>query len=343
MFNDRFFHQRLKKINICLIFVITVVLLLEVYPGKADGTGALLSATELQAMVPKIRQVEQGLSNLKLEVESWVEKKDDLSDTNAVWERTPIYWHCTGWVDCSDWEKWRIDVHDKVGRWTGGTSDYYEEKYSVSSDANERRIVFCEGGPLGNMHTSKEAEREAYNAGMLDLEKNAMGIGFSMHHFFEYKGGHLSTIFEKSNDPCVASFIDFTREEYSGKNCIRISVHKGMNESYWVDPNMGFSLVKYEKMADDGKGGHKLIYLLEVTELKKIAEGIWWPVEMTFVSCPTQQRSFYTRDVYHVINALANDPNFDESIFTVPFPDGYKIEDKITGKTYIVGQDPNAH
>jgi len=35
---------------------------------------------------------------------------------------------------------------------------------------------------------------------------------------------------------------------------------------------------------------------------------------------------------------VANDPNFDETIFTVPFPDGYLIDDKVAGKKYIVGQ-----
>ena len=48
----------------------------------------------------------------------------------------------------------------------------------------------------------------------------------------------------------------------------------------------------------------------------------------------------YNRIVYRASNVVANDPNFDESIFTVPFPEGYLIDDKVTGKKYRIG--PNS-
>jgi hypothetical protein len=39
---------------------------------------------------------------------------------------------------------------------------------------------------------------------------------------------------------------------------------------------------------------------------------------------------------------VANDPDFNEGIFTIHFPKGYTIDDKITGKRYKVGEELNA-
>jgi len=337
MFNDRFYSHQWQKIIICLIYAVAMTIIL-INKSAAGETGVSLKSKELQAMrdmAPKIRQIEKGLSNLKIEVESWVEKKQNLADPNEIWERTPIYWHCTAWVDCSDWKKWRIDVNDKIQRWTEGSADYYEEKYSVSSDGNEGRYIYKEEGPIGTLRPSKSAVRRPDYPGMLDLEKNAIGCWFSMH-FFENKGQHLSNIFEKSNDPCVMNWIDFTMKQYSGRNCIELYKHKGKKEFYLIDPERGFSVVKSEEFAGDGKGGLRLIRSSEVTKLKEITKGIWWPVEMTRVNCPTQLRPFYTRDVYRVINVLANDAKLDSKIFKVDFPKGYRVDDKIAGKTYVV-------
>ena len=41
------------------------------------------------------------------------------------------------------------------------------------------------------------------------------------------------------------------------------------------------------------------------------------------------------RFVYHASIIIANDPNLNENVYTIPFPQGFQIEDKVTGKTYI--------
>jgi hypothetical protein len=59
-------------------------------------------------------------------------------------------------------------------------------------------------------------------------------------------------------------------------------------------------------------------------------------VEVIDVSRPYENGKPWRKFVYRASTVIANDPNFDESIFTVPFPKGYRVEDKITGKTYVV-------
>lgn len=57
------------------------------------------------------------------------------------------------------------------------------------------------------------------------------------------------------------------------------------------------------------------------------------------MDCPYETGKPWKRIVYRASKVVANDPNFDESVFTVPFPEGYKVEDKIEGRTYTVGEN----
>ena len=56
------------------------------------------------------------------------------------------------------------------------------------------------------------------------------------------------------------------------------------------------------------------------------------------MSCPRETDKPWKRIVYRASNVVANDPNFDENIFTVPFPEGYLIDDKVNGVKYRVGE-----
>jgi hypothetical protein len=89
-------------------------------------------------------------------------------------------------------------------------------------------------------------------------------------------------------------------------------------------------------------GHEELVDFVKVTKLEKVSPGIWWPVEIIDVSRPYENGKPWRKVVYLASNVVVNDPNFDESIYTVPFPKGYLIDDKVTGKKYKVGEEPNA-
>jgi hypothetical protein len=112
--------------------------------------------------------------------------------------------------------------------------------------------------------------------------------------------------------------------------------------SYWLDPAHGFALRGKKSIAKYEDGHEEIAHFVKVTKLKETAPGIWWPMEVVSVSRPYEDGKPWRRYVYRASNVVANDPNFDESIFTVPFPDGYSIDDQVTGRKYVVGQEPNA-
>ena len=80
---------------------------------------------------------------------------------------------------------------------------------------------------------------------------------------------------------------------------------------------------------------------MKVSKLKEVAPRIWWPMEAYVESDPGphQPEEPHTRTVYNASNVVANDPNFDDGIFTVVFPDGYLIDDQVAGKKYRVGEE----
>ncbi len=107
-------------------------------------------------------------------------------------------------------------------------------------------------------------------------------------------------------------------------------------------PSRGFALLRLDDSREDQDGNESVKSSINVTKLEEVAKNIWWPMEAYFVRCPSEIDKPWTRIVYHASKVVANDPNFDESIFTIPFPDGYLIDDKVSGKKYRVGEEPNA-
>ena len=86
------------------------------------------------------------------------------------------------------------------------------------------------------------------------------------------------------------------------------------------------------------EGQAKLISFMRVSQLKEVAPGIWWPIKIYTVSSPLENGQPWRRHVYHAFDVVVNDSNFDESIFTIPFPEGYVVDDKVTGRKYKVGE-----
>jgi hypothetical protein len=73
-----------------------------------------------------------------------------------------------------------------------------------------------------------------------------------------------------------------------------------------------------------------------VTKLKEVASGVWWPVEVITITRPYELGKPWRQYIYRASDVTVNDPNFDSKVFTPPFPKGYRVDDKVAGKTYVV-------
>ncbi|MDD5063670.1 MAG: hypothetical protein PHQ35_02775 [Phycisphaerae bacterium] len=289
---------------------------------KGENPKSALSVQELKELAPLIKVAERKPQNIKIDAESWVETKADFYDPCEPWLRTPIYKSYTTWVDGGPKGKVRVDMHREVTKWINGSAPYGEEIYSMSFDGQHGRYVQAKKGEI----LPDKPKRIGYDA----------GTHWSLP-FFDGEIYKFSKCFELASDPNseAATELEFTFEEFEGAECIKIR-SRLYDVTYWLDPSHGFALRGYKSIAKYPDNHEELIKLVKVTKLKEVSHGVWWPVEVVTVSKPYQDGEPWRRFVYRASNVVANNPNFDESIFTVPFPKGYRVEDKITGKNYVV-------
>ena len=323
------------------IFVILVSLSVIV---QAEDAKSVISVGELKDLAVIIESVEKSLLNLKVESEMWMETKESLSDPCEPWKRTPVYVSSIAWFDGRPRGKAKVDVHKQVLKWRDGAAPYAESSYSVGFDGTHGRVVNHTTGHSGKTYYRKEGRILSHAPKRLTTgwSDRFTGLRFSLNFFFNGKDYTFSDLFRWAEDPntLVLSSFKFTQEMFQGVQCIKIA-SKGTQryqKSQWLDLKRGFALLgdKYTSILEDGT--ERLVSFSKVSKLKEVAPGIWWPMEASMVSRPYEPGKSYERFIYRASNVVANDPNFDESVFTVPFPEGYLVDDQVTGRKYTVGQ-----
>ena len=322
-----------KPISNLVIFFAILCFTLILY---ATETGFILSPEELKEIAIKIERVEKSISNIKIKAQSSLETKNNFYDTNEPWQETPIYQSYTVWVCAGAERKARLDVNDRISEWVDGPAPYGQESYSISFDGQQGRRIRHTFGPIGESHPVKRGEvltdaPESLKHGF------SSGVFYSLP-FFDAELYKFSELFKLAADPnSEVSFDKFSLEQFQGSECIKVSSEK-YGISYWLDRSHGFALRGKKTIAQHENGHEELLNFVKVTKLEEVADGVWWPTQVTSVRAPFEPNEPYKRFIYRASNVVANDPNFDESIFTVPFPEGYKIEDKVEGRTYTVGE-----
>jgi hypothetical protein len=313
---------------------------------QAKNPEPVLSTEELKELAAQIQVAEGRLLNIKVESEAWRETRLSLSES---WQKTPVYVLSTAWFNGLAKSKRRVDVHREILFRKGDVIPYTESSYSLGFDGQYSRIARHTKELSGKTRLIKEGEilPDVPSGLRCGAARTFTGAIFSLNFFFDCddKVNSFSEMFQlavraaesKTNE------LEFKREEFQGVECLKFGSgsQKWGHESYWLDPSRGFALLGYEHTSILKDGSERVKSRIKVSQLKEVAPGVWWPMEASIESDPDKLGEPYQRTVYRASNVIANDPIFDESIFTVPFPDGYLIDDKVTGKKYKVGEDPN--
>jgi hypothetical protein len=347
----------MSKLNCChiksILHLSILISLCMLGPIQGEERKSALSRKELRQLAVKTAAVEKGLSNIKIESEAWEEHSKNAS---GPWQRTPIYWSSTAWFS-GDWSsrKWnarqhsfqrsikgkaRVDVHKEVLEAQESIFPYGESSYCLGFDGQYGRVVYNAIGRPGKTLPKKTGRLIPHAPASLGTGPCTAftGTSFSLQ-FFEGEIYKFSKMFELASDPNseAATELKFTRERFEGIDCIKIS-SKFDNLMYWLDPSHGFALRGEKSIAIFQDDHIELVEFKKVSRLREVLPGIWWPMEASIISRPYAPGKPWRRFVYRASNVVANDPNLDESIFTVPFPDGYLIDDKVRGVKYRVGQ-----
>lgn len=115
------------------------------------------------------------------------------------------------------------------------------------------------------------------------------------------------------------------------------------DDSLWVDDRHGFAVrrrIRFQrtKVADPGC----LSYVMYSKDIRKMDDGVWWPMQCTMVSYTTQEEPPTRRGKVHMIlNVRVNElkiNNVPDSLFEYQFPPGLLVRDEVAGKTYYMPQ-----
>jgi hypothetical protein len=333
--------NNIKRRAFSLIGLLIPVLALAIVYG--EELGAPLSSEEVKALIPTIEAAEKSINNLKVDAESWVEEKASAS---ALWQRTPIYVSCTAWMKRNSKDKIRVEVHKENLKWTDGTAPYLDRNYSISFDGINTKYIEYSTGYSGKTFPKKEGQ---ILPGIPEWVMNntmgsSVGLRFTTNFFFsnEKENMSFSKAFRLAISPEAQTEksvqFEFAFEEKDGGLYLKFGTKPANwgRETWWFDPNRGFALINFLHTNTDKNGIEHIVSDIRVNKLQEVAPGIWWPMEVFVESEPRDPNATYKRTVYRALNVVVNDPNFNENIFNVPFPKGYRVEDKITGKKYIV-------
>jgi len=323
----------------CIVYSAFLIILSGV---QAEQPKSTLSVEDIKYLAHEIKAAEKSLHNIKIESEAWVEEKADLSNSSEPWQRTPTYISSTAWFKGNREGKVRVDFHKEVLKWENGAAPHLEKNYSASFD-----------GQYGRYINKYSVLPNAPHQLMSKWYQKMVGINASLNFHFSGEEESFSSLFQYAADPNFTPKIgktdpnfaikntelEITFQDLRGVGCINISLKgKRFRESWWLDPNRGFALSKHENARTDKDGKEVIVDSIDVKKLDEVAKNIWWPVEVHFVSAPFGVGNPWKRIVYHATNVVANDPNFADSIFTVPIPKGY-LSDNAEYKTVYTGTE----
>jgi len=288
-------------------------------------------------LILMMETTEKALSNLKVESELWIEQKKTIEDN---WKRTPMYCSSTAWFDGRIMDKIRIDVHKQVLEWREGAAPYGEDSYSLSFNGSEGREIHHKTGPYNKTFVIKEGKRIPETPSQLNTgwPITFTGAYFSFHFRFRNnkRFSSFSELFRASfsGNPEAHKYSKITFEEYQGVPCIKIGSgnQKWGWLAYWLDPYRGFAPLGYEKAIMQTDGRLEITESFRLKQLEEVAPNIWYPKEAWGERSPLAPSMPYTRYIYKANKVVANDPNLDDSIFTIELPDDYRIDDQVDEK-----------
>jgi len=344
--------KHIPKIFFAVILLLAFpVLLSEVI---AKETTSELSVDELKLIAKSMRTVEDSLLNIRIDSNAWVEYGPSAS---GPWEKTPLCWSTTAFFGNISSNQGRIDYHKEVGQWVNGAAPYFEQRYSVSFDGSTGRRKDISFSYDGNTFGANSGEISSEEPLQFKMCGHITGIAASLFFYYHNMPGPLakrfSANFEGAVDPnsfmstLVVSNPKYLNvkprkfkvvfEELGGIQCIKMSSRgNSSSQEWWLDPNQGFALLKFDDLRTDKDGNEQVYSSINVIKLKEVAKDIWWPMEAYFIDRSHNTDKPWKRIVYQASNVVVNDPNFDSKVFALNFPKGYRVDDKIAEKTYVV-------
>lgn len=291
------------------------------------------SVPSIEEICDAVSAQESKLRNLKVESRLYIETYDE---TQNQWVKTGEETVCTAWYNGLPGSKARVDVHSEIASSSNEQVPLIQNSYTTSFNGKYGTLIEYSSGIPGKEKTISSADLVPESPANLHsaFMSKCTGASFSLFLRLNENGKLFSDLLKE----CIPSDsgIKISQEKFENVNCIRITGGDlaGDHESYWLDPSRGYALIGYRLI-----NGGVVRQSITVSKLIEAGPNIWYPTETTYME---SSRHGQLRFQYHAQNVTANDPAFDDAVFTPELPDDYTIHDKIVGVVYKTSKNPIA-
>ena len=313
--------------------VVTAATLLCCLITLTDAMGQGNRAVSFDDLLNGIKNSEKKLLNLRVEGKclflDWDAGKQDWQYGGES--------HVTAWYTGVPGSKLRFDIHKQIRKWINGPAPFSNSSGTIAYNGRVGQYLLLEEGtpvkPVKTLFGQITAGRED-----LGIDYEASGWTRSLYGCEEEENKmRFSEFLEKVQEvgkPQKSVQYSVNPVRFSNTDCIELVVQvtppKGnpQKEIWYFDPSRGYAILFHEDTATSAQE--------TVEKLAEPAPGVFYPVKATRLIKDTSGQPAY-KWVYEASSVVANDPNFSDDIFTIEWPEGTVVEDKISGTTFTVG------
>jgi len=289
-------------------------------------------SVEGEALLQKLRRgIEENEGKLQnLRVEGGCQR--------ATWNEQAQKWDYSGEESVTAWYlpaatgKVRIDYHEFVAPIENGSEPFVVETFTRAYDGYINQTLFTKRGSPLSQTLSPVGELSAKRF-LGFVNNSSTGWGYSIYGAGELLGAAtLSVLFT----PTARQYGELlaTETNFNGASCIKLQWRiEAQSMTWYFDPSRNYALIGGERVKDG------LIRENWTTDrLLEPEPGIYYPgaVESFSLYSASGQPKYRCR--FEATDVIVNDPNLSNDIFTIRWPKGTLVQDKILGTTYTVGQ-----
>jgi hypothetical protein len=307
----------------------------------AFSVKAAESPSDLATITARVAQAEHHLNNL--EIRGFSLLIDVRTSEDLPWRRERQTSEGDAWYNGLRASKVRVNMRE-VQPWDNPATPMLETQSDIGWDGTVGHTVNVRFGAPG--HPADWSYALISNSVPPRIEAGHMqqayadGTAFTLNYYRDESfDGPLSAVFERVIAKKASMAISW--DTIYGAKTIRVADGDGVlsRAAWWLDPDRDYAIRRVEEWSKaDPAGPRQSLANVEVPEMVEAGPGVWFPIRAT------REEAYhlgFRKFTFQAKRIVANNPNFDEKIFTVPIPPRYMVRDETTGKTFYT-VDPKA-
>ncbi len=319
-------------------FVVVICALMCVISSQQKANA---QETSVGTIINEVFKAEHAIANVH--VEGFKLTSQQRPDDNGVWQPSKQTIEGEAWYNGLANSKLRIHATKEVSEWINRPAPWAESQWDITYDGQFGRVIHIADGPVDKTRPNAAGlllpEIPDQLQGNNTIYQYAIGRAFTLASYktlasypplSEWLGQRIAK----------GDRIDVSSDSVYGAKTLKLSVAmRGTGffagtwiDGFWFDPEHGYALRKVEIGEPQPNNGSRVQMLMEVPEIQEAGPGVWMPL---VASLERRRNAPQLRLEFHALKVTVNDPSFDEAIYTVPFPKGWTISDRVHGNVFV--------